>query len=315
MIHKKNDKLQQAKKLPLTPTAVRPLCEYFGICGGCDLQNLSYTEQLKLKSESARRLFANFGDVEIAEIVASPREYFYRNRVTLHHDGKKFGFYRGRTHDIVPIKKCVIANDIVNQKITGLDESVLKGPQLFEVREDDARIFLQVNSSQNKNLVETVLSFCHGKKSQRILELYCGAGNLTFPLAEICRKITAVDLDAKAIALAEHKRQELKNKKVNFVSGDVADFVFKMSQDLQNIDTIICDPPRAGLKSAVNSIGHLGADRIVYVSCNPESFIRDARILQNKNYLLKKLVPLDMFPQTSHMELVGLFQSMVKIPM
>lgn len=291
--------------------AVKPLCEYFGTCGGCDLQNLSYSEQLKLKSEVVRRLFANFGDIEISGIVASPKEYFYRNRVTLHHDGKKFGFYRGRTHDIVPIKKCVIASEVVNQKITELSGSVLKGSQPVEVREDDASVFLQVNSSQNKNLVETVLSFCHGKKSQRILELYCGAGNLTFSLAEICHKITAVDLDAKAIALAEHKRQEIKNKKINFVKGDVVDFVFNMSQDLQTVDTIVCDPPRAGLKSAANSIAHLGAERVIYVSCNPESFLRDARILQNKNYLLKKLVPLDMFPQTNHVELVGLFQSSI----
>lgn len=299
------------KKLPLTPTAVKPLCEYFGICGGCDLQNLSYPHQLKFKSESVRCLFANFGDVEISEIIPSPKEYFYRNRVTLHHDGKKFGFYRGRTHEVVGIKKCVIASDVVNQKISELGNDVLRGPQIFEIREDDASIFLQVNSSQNKNLVETVLSFCRGKKSQKILELYCGAGNLTFSLAEICHKITAVDLDEKAVALAEHKRQELKNKKINFVQGDVVDFVFKMSQDLQSVDTIICDPPRAGLKSAVNSIGQLGAERIIYVSCNPESFLRDARILQNKNYQLKKLVPLDMFPQTDHVELVGLFQSKI----
>lgn len=278
------------------------------------MQNLSYSEQLKLKSELVRRLFANFSDIEISGIVASPKEYFYRNRVTLHHDGKKFGFYRGRTHEVVAIEKCVIASELVNQKISALDDDILRGPPIFEIREDDTSVFLQVNSSQNKNLVETVLSFCRGKKSQNILELYCGAGNLTFSLAGICHKITAVDLDAKAIALAERKRQELKNKKINFVKGDVVDFVFNMSQDLQTVDTIVCDPPRAGLKSAANSVAHLGAERIIYVSCNPESFLRDARILQNKNYLLKKLVPLDMFPQTSHVELVGLFQSVGKIP-
>ena len=71
MVHKKNNNnLKQAKILPLTPTAVKPLCEYFGICGGCDLQNLSYPDQLKLKSELVRRLFADFKNVEISEIIA-----------------------------------------------------------------------------------------------------------------------------------------------------------------------------------------------------------------------------------------------------
>lgn len=300
--------MKQPKILPLASQTVKPLCEYFGICGGCDLQDLSYPEQLKLKSDSVRRMLKNFDDVEIAEIIPSSKEYFYRNRVTLHHDGKNFGFYRGHTHEVVPIKKCVIANESVNQKISGLGKSVLGGPQTFEIREDDSSVFLQVNSSQNKNLIEAVLSFCHGKKSQKILELYCGAGNLTFSLAEVCRQITAVDLDGKAIELAEHKRQETNNKKINFVERDVVDFVFRMSQDLEKTDVIVCDPPRAGLKSAANTVCQLGATRIVYVSCNPESFCRDAQIFQGKNYQLKKVLPLDMFPQTRHVELVGLFQ-------
>lgn len=260
-----------------------------------------------MKNELVRRWLCDFEDVELADIIPSPQEYFYRNRVTLHHDGKNFGFYRGRTHEIVAIQKCVIASDLINQKISALKNDVLSGPQTFEIREDDASVFLQVNLFQNRNLIETVLEFCRGKKSQNILELFCGVGNLTFALSEVCHKITAVDSDRAAIKMAEQKRLKLKNKKINFIAGDASDFVFKMSQNLEKTDVIVCDPPRAGLKSAAKSLCQLETERIVYVSCNLESFFKDAKILRNKKYYLKKLVPLDMFPQTHHVELVGLF--------
>ena len=94
--------------------SAKPLCAYYGSCGGCDLQHVSYDEQLLVKMRWLKQIFANFKDLIIRHIIPSPKEYYYRNRITLHHDKKTYGFYRTSSHDIVAIQKCVIASETIN---------------------------------------------------------------------------------------------------------------------------------------------------------------------------------------------------------
>jgi len=284
-----------------------PLCAYYGSCGGCDLQHVSYNDQLKLKMKWLAQIIARFPDLTVREIIPSPQEYYYRNRITLHHDGKAYGFYRASSHDIVVIDKCVIASELINDHLAVLNRDVLSGPETFELREGEGSYFLQVNSSQNQNLIDTVLNFCRLKKSQRVLELYCGSGNLSFPLSAISKSVTAIDGDSQAIEIANMKRREEKIKKVRFFATAVYDAVYEFSQKLEQFDTILCDPPREGLRDVAKILPRFKAEKIIYVSCNPLSFIRDAKIFSSKNYRLKEIVPIDMFPQTKHVEIVGLF--------
>jgi len=284
-----------------------PLCEYYGECGGCDLQHISYEEQLGVKMQWLRQIFTHFPQTKILEIIPSLQEYFYRNRITLHHNKKQFGFYKANTHDIVPIQKCVIASEVINEKLSHLGSQVLCGDPSFELREDDNSSFLQVNNYQNENMLETVLNYCRGQKTQSILELYCGSGNLTFPLSKISRSILAIDGDEAAITLAEERRRSDKIKKIRFQTSPVYDAVFKLSQDFESFDVIVCDPPREGIKQSSKILPRFKAKKIIYVSCNPVSFIKDAQVLCQKDYELIEVTPIDMFPQTRHVEIVGLF--------
>ncbi len=292
------------ERLPNEPDAA-PECEYYGICGGCDLQHWSYERQLAFKEDRVRKIFQKFKDVTFHKVVPSPRAYGYRNRVTLHSDGKEFGFYKKNSHDVVAVKSCAIASAAVNEKIKSL-QTLAAGD--FEVREDDLRAaFIQINAQQNENLIATVTSAARGRKSRRVLELYCGAGNLSFPLSEIAREVVAIEGIAVAVSAAEVRRITEKNKRIKFVHGDVFQEVYKLTHDYQNFDVVVCDPPREGLRGVAALLPKLAPEKIIAVSCEPNTLARDGDVLQDKGYRLAEVTPLDMFPQTRHVEVVAVF--------
>lgn len=282
-----------------------PRCQHYGVCGGCDLQHWSYARQLAFKEERVRKIFERFPQVIFHKIVPSPQEYAYRNRVTLHSDGVKFGFYKKKTHDLVAIQDCAIASPVVNQKMTALQTLP---PGDFEVREDElATAFIQVNTEQNTNLQNLVVTAARFQKTQRILELYAGAGNLSFPLSKICRELIAIEGNRVAVQAAQKRKATQKNRKVSFVCGDVYEEAYRLITDYEKFDTLVCDPPRGGLGDVAGLLPKFGADKIVMVSCEPHTLVRDACVLRSKGFLLKEISTLDMFPQTHHIEVVALF--------
>ena len=282
-----------------------PRCQHYGVCGGCDLQHWSYARQLAFKEERVRKIFERFVGVIFHPIVPSPHEYAYRNRVTLHSDGSKFGFYQKKTHDLIAIQDCAIASATVNQKMTALPSLP---PGDFEVREDDlATAFIQVNTAQNANLQNRVVAAARAQKSQRVLELYAGAGNLSFPLSAVCRELIAIEGNPVAVQAAQKRKSAQKCSKLKFLCSDVFTAVHKLVSDYEKFDTIVCDPPREGLRGVAGLLPKLGAEKIVMVSCEPHTLARDATVLQRKGFCMTEVTALDMFPQTHHVEVVALF--------
>lgn len=290
------------------PERVAPACPLYGSCGGCDLQHASYPEQLRWKSERVRELFGARGETRVEPIVPAPEPYGYRNRVTLHHDGNRIGFHRANSREIVPTRSCPIASAAVNAKIAALGETPMTGPESFEIREDGGNAFVQVNSAQNANLIAQVSRLTDAKKTQRILELFAGAGNFTFALAGACREIVAVEGNPEAVATANRSRKERGIKNASFSHEPVHDAVFRLAQDCASFDAVVCDPPREGLRETAALLPRLNPRRIVYVSCEPKSLIKDAGELKKRAYRLSSVVPVDMFPQTRHVEIVALFE-------
>jgi 23S rRNA (uracil1939-C5)-methyltransferase len=292
-----------------SPARVTPICPHYLACGGCDLQHVSYGEQQALKTGWVREWFKNGPKTRVDEIVPAPSPYGYRNRVMLHHDGKNFGFHRADSRRIEPVRSCAIATAAVNAKIAALEEkNVLKGPASFEIREGSGLGFVQVNAAQNENLVSRVIAALQLKKTWRVLELYAGAGNFTFALAGACRETMAVEGDADAVAAAGRMRKELKAKNVSFTHESVYDAVFRLVQEHETFDAVLCDPPREGLRAAAGLLPKLNPARIVYVSCEPRSLLKDAEALFSRGYALSRVVPVDMFPQTRHVELIAVFE-------
>jgi tRNA/tmRNA/rRNA uracil-C5-methylase (TrmA/RlmC/RlmD family) len=172
--------------------------------------------------------------------------------------------------------------------------------------------FFQVNLKQNERLIKTVLEFSGGQGNESALDLYSGVGNFTFPLATVTREVWGIEENAVAVKDARFNAQFNGIENARFIRGKVEEVLKKWKRGKP--DLIILDPPRTGCKGVVDQVAELKPKRMVYVSCEPTIFARDLRLFSDRGYFLRELALIDMFPQTYHMEVVGLLtQPQVKV--
>ncbi|MDO8955115.1 MAG: 23S rRNA (uracil(1939)-C(5))-methyltransferase RlmD [Gammaproteobacteria bacterium] len=168
--------------------------------------------------------------------------------------------------------------------------------------------FTQVNMSLNRQMLNLAIELLDIQATDKILDLFCGLGNFTLPLARYAKHVVGVEGDAKMTERAglNAKRNQLDN--VEFFAANLFEDVSKQDFMQQTYDKILLDPPRAGAEQIILQLGALKAKRIVYISCNPATLARDAGILVNKlGYKLEQAGVMDMFPHTSHVESIALF--------
>ena len=171
--------------------------------------------------------------------------------------------------------------------------------------------FLQVNTPAAEILYAAARSALTegAPRFDRVLDLYCGVGTLAAWLAEAAEKIIGVEENADAVedAWANARRNGIKNAR--FMAGRVESVLHRLSAELSGACAAVVDPPRQGLlPGALRALSHRAFERVVYVSCNPATFARDAGLLSRAGYRLERVQPVDLFPQTSHVELVGLLR-------
>jgi len=168
--------------------------------------------------------------------------------------------------------------------------------------------FFQVNPVQTEKLYQTALDFAQLKPSDLLCDVYCGAGTITLTLARHCRE--AVGIEVVEAAVENAKRNAARNgiSNASFRAGKAEELLPQMVAGGLRPDVIVVDPPRKGLDPAViRAMAQAGPERIVYVSCNPATLARDAGLLKQEEYELKKVQPVDMFCWTSGVETVCLF--------
>ena len=166
--------------------------------------------------------------------------------------------------------------------------------------------FFQVNLRQNEGLIQTVLEFSDVKKDERVLDLYAGIGNFTLPLAAQAKEVVGIEESRSAVEDARFNIEENGIRNCDFRHGRVEDLL--KHRVTPRPDLIVLDPPRTGCNKITDQIAGLKPKRIVYTSCEPTTFARDLRLFSEKGYHLQRLTLIDMFPQTYHMEVVGLLQ-------
>ena len=166
----------------------------------------------------------------------------------------------------------------------------------------DADTFGQVNPAGNRKLVDEVLSWEAFGEPDRVLELYAGAGNLTLPMARRVRRVTAVEAGRRLVQNGERNaaRNDLQN--IRWHRQDAAGAVEELIRQGRRFTTVVLNPPRTGAKNVASKLAALGARRILYVSCNPATLARDLRPLAAQGYVLRRVRPVDLFPQTFHVE-------------
>ncbi len=165
--------------------------------------------------------------------------------------------------------------------------------------------FCQVNLSQNDAMVKLMLDWGSVTADERVLDLYCGLGNLSLPMARCAKEVVGIDLQRSTIRSAEKNAHRNKIYNCRFMQSNVGK-ALRMIVDEEFFDVIILDPPRQGCKAIISYLPKLGAKRLIYISCDPATLVRDLNSLADLGYKLVKICGLDMFPQTSHMETIAL---------
>lgn len=326
----------------IEPSAARavPPCKYFGTCGGCDFQHLSYEAQLDAKvgmiKDSLHRIGKIELDCEIA-IIPSPKPLAYRSRAQWHLDTrrKSIGYFKRGTHQVIDIDHCPILDTVLDETLSELradldwegfwtEEAVIEAavgsdenislnstelpdaPAVISVEAAgehysfDARSFFQGNESLTGQLIEAAVDGAEGKHA---LDLYCGVGLFSLPLARRFAKVTGVEGHDRAVEFAKRNAANAGLDNVRFFNAGVGEFL--AAREIGETDFVLLDPPRAGTeKTVVEKIMKLRPREISYVSCDPAILARDLRKFIDGGYAIDRIRALDLFPQTHHVETV-----------
>lgn len=168
--------------------------------------------------------------------------------------------------------------------------------------------FSQVNFQQNTALIETALRWAGLTGTERVLDLFCGNGNFSLPLARHCAEVAGYEDYAFSIedAVTNSLRNNLSN--TSFFCKDSAMGVLDLARRGESFDLVLLDPPRTGALETVRVIPQVKPEKIIYVSCDPPTLARDLVLLQKSGYVIVKSCPVDMFPQTYHVESITILQ-------
>ena len=341
-VHRKYVSAKVVDVLEASPDRVEPPCPYYGECTGCQWQHLSYDAQLKTKHEKVTDALQRVGelaDPPVSEVRPSPDQLGYRNhaRFTINRDGA-LGFINRETRQFVRIDKCLLMHQGVNDLLEELQDhcgettqlsiragkysgdfliqpylvhpeiGVLTGQKRYteSVAGQDFLVsspsFFQVNVEQAAAAADVVRDRLNLTAADVLLDAYTGVGTFAILLAPSVKRVIAVEESSAAVADAKQNAGDLQN--LEFVLGRTEDV-------LRNLpvkpDVVVLDPPRSGCQPrALESLIEMAPSRVAYVSCDAETLGRDLKILCQGGYRLDEVAPLDMFPQTHHVECVAL---------
>ena len=168
--------------------------------------------------------------------------------------------------------------------------------------------FCQVNLAQNHNLIKLVLTLLGARPHDRVLDLFCGFGNFSLPVAMHGAEVVGLDGQGSAIRSARRNAGLAGITGCSFQKTPIVDGVQQLIAARQTFQAVLIDPPRQGAAEIMALLPQLAAEKIIYISCNPATLARDLALLQTSGYKLCRLAPIDMFPQTHHLECVALLE-------
>jgi tRNA/tmRNA/rRNA uracil-C5-methylase (TrmA/RlmC/RlmD family) len=310
----------------LEPSAERatPACRYFGQCGGCQYQHIAYGAQLRIKHKQACDLFQRIGGIDpgrVAPVVPCPQPYGYRNRIMIrsqwdkYKQGLNIGFLRADNRLVVDIEECQIAEPALNEQLRrvrqqpppkgGLKVVLRAAAEGWEVPRDS---FFQNNYFLLPKLVEAVRERLRESGSRFLIDAYCGVGFFSIELGGGVEEFAGVEVDTAAIQAARQNARARGRNNGQFLAGRTEELLPRMLGRFEaGRTTVILDPPRTGCPAALLQVlRRTGPRQVLYVSCHPATLARDLNVLCAGNvFEVTKIVPLDMFPQTQHVECVA----------
>lgn len=324
-----------------SPVRIEPPCPYFGRCGGCDFQQLTYKAQLETKVEIIRDCLRRIAQIEAPgaiRITPSADEWRYRARANWQVDvpAKLVGYFERGSNRVCDIEYCAVLTPQLQRTLERVREDIKADTLVPRARDIDAVIgdnsisvapafagftpdtirrrignetysfsaetFFQVNHALLEPLIAEALGSARG---QFAVDLYSGVGLFTLPMARRFARVTAVEAHPKATEFARRNLETAKLENVEVVTLGVAHWL-KHSRPFEPLDFLLLDPPRVGCENAaIAGILALRPRRLVYVSCDPATLARDLKKFIDDDYKLDSIAAFDMFPQTHHVETVA----------
>ncbi len=319
-----------------SPSRRQSDCPVFGICGGCDFDNMSYECEIKVKEEVLEEDLGRIAGIRnpvIDRTIVSQNEYGYRNHAQFKVKGAA-GFFMKQSHEVVPlpVQGCLLLDPVINAYFNSRVRSKILHPGGFRIRSNnrgevfqkgipgivpdgfatyypkDLRLrvgiddFFQVNRFTIDGWLDQITRYLEPERSDKVFDLYCGSGLISLYIARFVRSVSGIELNRRAVQNAFYNARANGIENVAFYRADAGgDSVFKMPAD-----KVVVDPPRTGLTSRlVSGITSMRPSVVVYASCDTATFARDIRLFTEEGYVLDRVTPVDMFPRTRHSEVVA----------
>jgi tRNA/tmRNA/rRNA uracil-C5-methylase (TrmA/RlmC/RlmD family) len=350
-----------------SPLRVEPPCPYFGRCGGCDFQQLNYQAQLDAKLGIVRDCLRRIGGIENPpdfRVTPAPNQWHYRSRAQWQYDSirKRLGYFEAGSRRVCDVVDCAVLAPELQQTLSGLRGRMQDGLLPEDARDfravvgDNNRVSIAPPIGERSSEVLDITHSIHGETyrlnaesffqtnvdllpqligaalgesgGERAVELYCGVGLFTIPLARQFTELIGVESDEAAAGLARENLANAGLVNAKIVNENVADWLESLERAgndgaldrggksrqtqssavvaaLQRPEFLLLDPPRTGAESRViNGILRLRPKQVCYVSCDPATLARDLKKLIAGDYTLDSVAAFDMFPQTHHVETV-----------
>jgi len=329
-----------------SPMRVEPRVEDFDASGGLDLQHIAYADQLAVKAgiiEDSLRRIAKLDPMAEVSVAPSPQEWGYRSRAEFHIDRetKAIGYFAAQSHRVVDVEESPILTPNVQMLLTALRDDVEAGlvpavAREYRAVEGDfgsvleptatvrsklvmrtvgdelfrftAECFFQANLPVAGQIMKRVIEIADVAKTEPglALDLYCGVGLFTVPLARRFKRTVGVESFPEATKYAAENLEHAQQAKARIVTSPVERWLGGDRSPLGKVALVVFDPPRTGAgPEVIDAIVKLKPAHIAAVSCDPATFARDIRGLMDGGYELVDVRGYDMFPQTHHVELVG----------
>ncbi len=320
---------------------IKTPCNFYGFCTGCNWQHINYEYQLYLKQKLLHdELLKYFNKVKIKNIIRSENQFHYRNhgRFTIRRNGQ-IGFTNKVTKKFVGIDKCLIMNNKVNNHIQKLESEVGETTQMSirvgvntdsfliqpklnnskiktntgqkyyyeEIKNQKFQIsspsFFQVNSDQISKMTEIILSLIDGIDKNLLVDAYAGVGTFGIMLNKKFKKIVGIEQSYSAVIDAKSNIKYLDNYEM--IIGNSEEIISAIKP---KIDLLILDPSRKGCdEKLIQNLILEPVKNIIYISCDPKTLARDLSMLtQNCIYEIRSINPIDLFPNTHHVESISL---------
>lgn len=329
--------------LEASPRRVQPQCPVFGYCGGCQYQHLDYAAQLEWKTAQVADLLRLQAGLElpVKPAIASPVTYNYRSKITPHFQKPKdarmgsIGFLRaGSRSEICDVKQCPIAMEPINAALPAMRKAVQQAASQYKrgatllMRVSEGSVITNNNAVCTEKVGDLTFNFLAGDFFQNnpyilpaftdyvarqacaggakyLVDAYCGSGLFALTLAAHFEKVLGVEVSETSADWARANARSNNISHASFLAAS-AEAIFEQVDFPAAESAVVIDPPRKGCDMAfLSQLFAFGPERVVYVSCNPATQIRDLAEFDKAGYEVIEVQPFDLFPQTKHLECVA----------